>query len=71
MIMKVSMQIIIHSIMYFLLSFRIFSYGGVAGKKDFGFDAVKEIVILELVEAVMNALQDNEVINVGNVAEAY
>ena len=41
------------------------------GKKDFGFDAVKEIVILELVEGVMNALQDNEVINVGNVAEAY
>ena len=70
MIMKVSIQIIIHSIMYFLLSFRIFSYGGVSGKKDFGFDGVKEI-ILELVEGVMNALQNNEVINVGNIAEPY
>ena len=32
---------------------------------------MKEIVILELTEGVMNALQNNEVIDVGNVAEAY
>ena len=32
---------------------------------------MKEIVILEIVEGVMNALQNNEVIDVGNVAEAY
>ena len=32
---------------------------------------VKEIVILELAEEVMNALQNNEVFNVGNVAKAY
>ena len=32
---------------------------------------MKEIVILELIEGVMNALQNNEVIDVGNVAKAY
>ena len=41
------------------------------GKEDFGFDTVKEIVILGLIEGVMNVLQNNEVIDVGNVAEAY
>ena len=57
--------------MYFLLCFRIFTVTEVHLEKDFGFDTVKEIVILELVEGVMNTLQNNEVIDVGNVAEAY
>ena len=37
-------------------------------KKEFGLDKVKEIVTLELVGGVMNALQNNEVIDVGKVA---
>ena len=49
----------------------IYGYGGASGKEHFGFDTVKEIVILELVERVMNALQNNELIDVGNVVEAY
>ena len=40
-------------------------------KKNLGFDTVKEMVILELLEGVMNVLQNNKVIDVGNVAEAY
>ena len=56
--------------MYFLFSFRIFSYGEVSGEKGFGFDTVKEI-ISERVEVVINVLKNNEVIDVGNVAEAY
>lgn len=32
---------------------------------------MKEIVVLELVEGVMNAFQNNVVIDRGNVAEAY
>ena len=32
---------------------------------------MKEIVVLELADKVMNALQNNEVFNVGNVAKAY
>ena len=32
---------------------------------------MKETVILELVEGVLNALQNNEVIDVGNVAKVY
>ena len=32
---------------------------------------MKEIVVLELADEVMNALQNNEVFNVGNVAKAY
>ena len=71
MIMKVSMQIVFQSIMYFLCSFRRKGYGGLCGRNDFDFDTVKEIVILELLERVMNAVQNNEVIDAGNVAEAY
>ena len=32
---------------------------------------MKEIVVLELADEVMNALQNNEVFDVGNVAKAY
>ena len=32
---------------------------------------VREIVILEPAEDVMNALQNNEVFDVGNIAKAY
>ena len=60
-----------YPIMYFLFSFRIFSYGEVSGEKGFGFETVKEIVNSERVEVVINALKNNEVIDVGNVAEAY
>ena len=49
----------------------IHSYGEVSGEKGFGFETVKEIVISERVEVVINALKNNEVIDVGNVAEAY
>ena len=48
----------------------IHSYGEVSGEKGFGFDTVKEI-ISERVEVVINVLKNNEVIDVGNVAEAY
>ena len=45
---------------------------GTSEKKDIGFDTVKKIVILEPVEGMMNALQNNEVFtDVGNVTEAY
>ena len=68
--MKVSIQFIFNYV--FSAFFQdICGYGGASGKEGFGFDTVKEIVILELVEGVMNALQNNEVIDVGNVAEAY
>ena len=40
-------------------------------KKILCFDRVKEIVVLELVDGVMNTLQNIEVIDVDNVAEAY
>ena len=49
----------------------IHSYGEVSGEKGFGFDTVKEIAISERVEVVINVLKNNEVIDVGNVAEAY
>ena len=49
----------------------IHNYEGASEKKDFGLDKVKEIVILELVGGVMNALQSNEVIDVGKVAKVY
>lgn len=67
MIMKVSMQIVFQSIEIEKRK----GYGGLCGRNDFDFDTVKEIVILELLEGVMNAVQNNEVIDAGNVAEAY
>ena len=48
----------------------IHSDGGASRKKNFGFCAVKEIVILELVEEGMKVLQNNEVIHIVKVAEA-
>ena len=69
--MRVSIQIIFQPIMYCLLSFSIFAVmeEHLKKKKDFGFDTVKEIVILELVEGVMNVFQNNEVIDVCKVAK--
>ena len=46
------------------------SYGKASEKRTLVL-IVKEIVILELGEVVMNALQNNEVFDVGNVTKAY
>ena len=71
MIMKVSMQIIFQPIIYFLLSFRIFTVIEEHLEKRTGFDTVEEIVILKLVDGVMNAPENNKDIDVGSVANAY
>ena len=65
------MHIMFQPIMYFLLSVRIFTVMEELLKKDFSFDTVKKIFVLGLVDGVMNAIQNIEVIDVDNLAEAY
>ena len=63
--MKVIMQIIFQPIIYFMLSFRIFTVIEEHLEKRTGFDTVEEIVILKLVEGVMSAPENNKDIDVG------
>ena len=77
MIRKVSIQIIFHPIIFrfiFLFSAFVLGYSQLwrsISKKRLCLDTVKETVVLELVDGVVNAIQNIEVIDVDNVAEAY